>query len=194
MTGAIPRFAWLRACALPLLVGGPAAYAQNEGAFDRTPQDCVVVSSIDETEALDDQNIIFRMRGNRVYRNHLPRRCPGLERENRFMYETRGGRLCSIDTITVLEQFGVSLQRGFTCRLGEFVPLSPDEIEDLDFSGDGRSSQGVIRAEPVELQPKPAEESEEAAEGETEVDSNEAAEEEREPGAPSRRSSRQTER
>jgi hypothetical protein len=192
MTGAIPRFAWLKACALPLLIGGPAVYAQNGGAFDRTPQDCVVVSSIDETEALDDQNIIFRMRGNRVYRNHLPRRCPGLERENRFMYETRGGRLCSIDTITVLEQFGVSLQRGFTCRLGEFVPLSPDEIEDLDFSGDGQSSQSIIRAEPVELEPKPA--AEESAEGEAPEAPNEAAEGEREPAAPSRRSSRQTER
>jgi hypothetical protein len=148
----IPRFAWRRACALPLLVSSSAAWAQDDGAFDRTPQDCVIVSSIDETEAIDDQNIIFRMRGNKVYRNHLPRKCPGLERENRFMYETRGGRLCSIDTITVLEQFGVGLQRGFTCRLGEFVPLSPDEVEDLDFRETGETpGRDAIRAEPVEL-------------------------------------------
>lgn len=184
MRGAKRKLAWRSACALPLLVGASAVPAQDDGVFDRTPQDCVVVSSIDETEAVDDQNIIFRMRGNKVYRNHLPRKCPGLERENRFMYETRGGRLCSIDTITVLEQFGVSLQRGFTCRLGEFVPLSPDEVEDLDFrNADETPSQSVIRAEPVEL------------DDDDEVEAG-AAEASAQPEAvtPSRRSSRQAER
>src|SRR5688572_23628518 len=70
-----------------LLVGLPAnAQEDDEAAFDRTPQDCIVTTNIDETDAIDDQNIIFRMNGRRAYRNHLPRRCPGLERENRFSY------------------------------------------------------------------------------------------------------------
>jgi hypothetical protein len=125
---------------------------QDDGAFDRTPQDCVSVSNIDQTEAIDDQNLIFRMRRNdQVYRNHLPRRCPGLERENRIAYQTRGGRLCSIDTITVLEQFGAGLRDGFTCRLGEFVPLSPEEIEDLDLRERGRETRGAVEARSVEL-------------------------------------------
>jgi hypothetical protein len=133
------------------LLGPLPGLAQDEGAFDRTPQDCISASSIDETDVIDDQNIVFRMRGNRVYRNHLPRKCPGLERENRFAYEIRGSRLCSIDTITVLEQFGVGLQRGFTCRLGEFVPLSPAEVEDLEFREDGGPSQSEFETESVEL-------------------------------------------
>lgn len=134
-----------------------SAVAQNdvsdvEGAFDRTPQDCVLVSSIDETDAVDDQNLIFRMRGNKVFRNTLPRKCPGLERENRIAYEARNSRLCSIDTITVLEQrFGVGLQGGFTCRLGEFVPLSPAEVEDLDLQErEGRRGRRGIAAQPVD--------------------------------------------
>lgn len=147
---ASPRVAWLLFGALPLAVGTGSARAQEDEPFDRTPRDCIVVSSIDATEAIDDQNIIFRMRGNAVFRNHLPRKCPGLERENRFMYETRGGRLCSIDTITVLEQYGISLQRGFTCRLGEFVPLSPDEVEDLEFVEEQGAAQRAIKAEPLE--------------------------------------------
>lgn len=186
MRGAKRKLAWQSACALALLVGASAAPAQDTGVFDRTPQDCVIVSSIDETEAVDDQNILFRMRGNKVYRNHLPRKCPGLKRENRFMYETRGGRLCSIDTITVLEQFGVSLQRGFTCRLGEFVPMSPDEIEDFDFRSDAETpSQSAIRAEPVELGDEDEPESDAAA-----VPAAPAQPD----AAPSRRSSRQAER
>ena len=137
---------WALPVLVPLGLGG-----QEDGAFDRTPRDCIIVSSIDDTDALDDQNIIFRMRGNRVYRNHLPRRCPGLERENRIAYQTRGGRLCNIDTITVLEDVGVGLRNGFTCRLGEFVPMSPDEIEEFDLREEGRGTQGAIESRSVEL-------------------------------------------
>jgi hypothetical protein len=138
---------WTLPVFVPLALG-----AQEDGAFDRTPRDCIVVSSIDETDALDDQNLIFRMRGNRVFRNHLPRRCPGLERENRIAYQTRGGRLCSIDTITVLEQQGVGFRNGFTCRLGEFVPMSPDEIEEFELREDGRGTQGAIESRSVDLE------------------------------------------
>jgi hypothetical protein len=141
----------LTASLLPWLAAA-SAVGQEEGAFDRTPRDCIVVQSIDETEAVDDQNIIFRMRGSTVYRNHLPRKCPGLERENRIAYETRSSRLCSIDTITVLEDFGASLRPGFTCRLGEFVPLSPAEIEELEFREDGEAGQSAIETSSVELE------------------------------------------
>jgi hypothetical protein len=120
--------------ALPLLLTSAAAFAQDDGEdtpFDRTPVSCVRVTSIDKTEAIDDQNILFHMRGDTVYRNHLPQRCPRLEQENRIAYQVFGGRLCDSDTITVLEQSVFGLQSGFTCGLGDFVPLSPEEVEDL---------------------------------------------------------------
>jgi len=138
------------AALVPLLAGATAA-GQDEAAFDRTPRDCVVTQTIDKTDAVDDQNILFYMRGNKVYRNHLPRKCPGLERENRISYETHSSRLCSIDTITVLEDFGVGMRPGFTCRLGEFVPLSPAEIEELEFREDGEAGQGAIETSSVEI-------------------------------------------
>jgi hypothetical protein len=127
----------------------------------------LTLANVDRTHVLDDQTILFYMRGDRAYRNYLPRKCPGLEREDRFMYETRGGRLCSIDTITVLEQWGARLERGQTCGLGEFHPLSPEEIEDLENlealadidAGRGwrrnrdaePASRNAIEAQPVEL-------------------------------------------
>ena len=154
MTRAL-SFGFKLACVVPLLVALPlAAQDDEEAPFDRTPQDCVRTQNIDSMKAVDDQNLIIRMDGNKVYRNHLPRKCPGLVRENRFAYETRSSRLCSIDMITVLEEFGLGFRPGFTCRLGEFVPLSPEEIEDLDLRGEeagGRQTQSVIEAEPIEL-------------------------------------------
>jgi hypothetical protein len=147
---------------LPLLVTFTLS-AQEDGAFDRTPRDCISVSNIDQTEAIDDQNLIFRMRRNdQVFRNHLPRRCPGLERENRIGYQARGGRLCSIDTITVLELFGGGLRDGFTCRLGEFVPLSPEEVEDIDLRERGRGTRGAVEARSVELDEEDAQDAEDA--------------------------------
>ncbi len=158
--------AWLAAATVVAV----SAVAQDdtsdvEGAFDRTPQNCIIVSSIDETDAIDDQNLLFRMRGKKVYRNHLPRKCPGLERENRIAYEARNARLCSIDTITVLEQrFGGGLQGGFTCRLGEFIPLSPTEIEDLDLrEREGRRGRRGITAQPVDANADEAAAADEAA-------------------------------
>lgn len=154
MTRAVITRLTLTAC-IVASSAAPSAWAQDdeEGAFDRTPRDCVQVSNIDETDAIDDQNLIFRMRNDRVYRNHLPRKCPGLARENRFAYETRVGQLCNIDTITVLERFGIGFTPGFTCRLGEFVPLSPEEIEDLETIAEGKPrSQSAIETTPVELE------------------------------------------
>src|SRR5262245_2663678 len=86
----------LAACLAPAVVALPSSAREDEDAvFDRTPQECINVQSIDKHEAVDDQNLLFYMRGGRVYRNHLPRKCPGLEREQRIAYKLQGTtRLC----------------------------------------------------------------------------------------------------
>jgi hypothetical protein len=165
---------------LPLLAAATALAQdedEDEGAFDRTPEDCIIVSRIDETDAIDDQNIIFRMRGNRVYRNTLPRKCPGLARENRIAYQTTASRLCSIDTITVLEDLGVGFRPGFTCRLGEFVPLSEAEVEDLDLREKGEAGQNAIETSSVELENDREQAGEDAEEGADEAAPEPAGEE-----------------
>lgn len=149
-----------------LLAAG--AVGQDDGAFDRTPQRCIVVSNIDKTEAVDDQTIIFHMRGRAVYRNQLPRECPGLQRENRIGYEARTARLCSNDTVTVLEDSGFGgfdrgvdprdmqfgrFRRGFTCRLGEFIPMSPADVEELELRQKGRAAPRGVETREVELPP-----------------------------------------
>jgi hypothetical protein len=145
---------WLAGLAvgLPLL----CASAQDDEPLDRTPQDCLSVSNIDKTKVLDDQTILFYMRGKRAFRNYLPRKCPGLDREERFMYETRSNRLCSVDTITVLEQWNSRLQPGFSCRLGEFHPLTREEVEDLERIDKLGPQPDAIESHPVELPPQNA--------------------------------------
>lgn len=143
--------------ALPLLLSSAAALAQDEDApFDRTPRDCIRVTLIDQTEAVDDQNILFHMRGSDVYRNHLPRKCPRLEQEGRIAYKVYSGQLCNHDTITVLEDSVFGLQGGFTCGLGDFVPLSPEEVEDLKRDEDLPGGPAPVESEAIDL-PRSAE-------------------------------------
>jgi hypothetical protein len=160
---------WLAALALPsLLYAWPAFGADDdEAAFDRTPTDCLSTLRIDRTEVLDDQTIVFYMRNRKVaYRNYLPNKCPGLERAGRFMYTVRSSRLCKVDLITVLEQWGVGFQPGFTCKLGDFHPLSPAEIASIKAEKRrGIRSDTAVREEPVE--PETSEQSTDAAPAET---------------------------
>jgi hypothetical protein len=105
--------------------------------------DCIPVRRVDHTEVLDNRSIVFHMRGREAFLNQLERDCPGLEREKRFMYEVRSAQLCTVDTISVLEDWGVGLAKGFTCPLGPFQKVSEDELADLRaqtqrLSGDDR--------------------------------------------------------
>jgi hypothetical protein len=90
-------------------------------------ESCITTNQIRQTKVHDDYTIDFEMTGGRIYRNTLPIRCGSLGFEERFAYETSVGRLCSTDTITVLQADG---RRGATCGLGQFVP-----IELVDNSG-----------------------------------------------------------
>ena len=51
--------------------------AQDEESFDRTPVECVATISIDHTDIIDDQTIIFFMRGKRIFRNYSAAQMPG---------------------------------------------------------------------------------------------------------------------
>jgi hypothetical protein len=156
----------LSSLALPWLLAGSAAVGadDDDARFDRRPRDCVQTQAISRTEILDDQTIIFFMRGKNVaYRNFLPRKCPGLKRRERFGYQVTAGRLCNIDMITVLERAGNVFDRsnlggfqpGFTCRLGDFLPMSREDLESLKAEKAGDASQSAVKTKAVTLPPAP---------------------------------------
>jgi len=121
--------------------------ADDEKAFDRSPVDCIMVTRIDRTDIIDDQTVIFFMRGRKqIYRNYLPRKCPNLESEDRFGYQVSSGRLCRVDMLTVLPRIGIPI----SCRLGAFQPITAEEVEELRaIHGQTRARDG-IEVKPVE--------------------------------------------
>lgn len=138
----------LREAALVCAALATHAAAQDDDELDRTPQDCIVVNRIDRTEVIDDNTILFHMRGNRVYVNHLPDRCPNLAREDRFTYRVQTSQICDTTTITVLERS--SPLPGFTCRLGQFQPVTIAEVDEIRRVAEQGSRGDAIEVEEVE--------------------------------------------
>lgn len=151
MLGSIRAAAILAAaiCSFPVAAQNGNERDANE-AFDRTPQDCIIASRIDRTEVIDDNTIVFMMRGgNEAYVNYLPQRCPNLAREDRFAYERRTSQLCDDATITVLEFSGIA--PGFTCRLGQFQPVTLAEVEEIRRIAEREGRGRDIEVEEVDL-------------------------------------------
>jgi hypothetical protein len=108
-----------------------AALAAPGGARDRNqvpeatptgkPENCIRTISIRQTHVRSDSVIDFDMGGGKIYRNTLPYACSQLGFEEKFLYKTSTGELCSVDTITVLHDS--QLGQGATCGLGQFQPV-----------------------------------------------------------------------
>ena len=125
-------------CALSL---SPFAATLADEAPIEEGERCLSSRSISRTEVIDDQNVLFYIRGSAIYLNHLPKTCPRLALDRRFIYETSVGRLCESDHITVLMDGGFGTVAGRPCRLGRFHPISREQVQAL--------------MEPPELQPEP---------------------------------------
>ena len=109
-----------------------APAAELEPVLDRTPENCVSTSRIRRTRIIDDGTILFFLRGQDTYQNILPRQCQGLKRAGRYTHATRAGRLCSSDTIQLLEDFGGGRVIGtVVCQLGEFNPVTDVEAREM---------------------------------------------------------------
>ena len=92
---------------------------------------CVSSRPIRKTEVLDDQNILFYMRGAAIYLNHLPKPCKRLSRDGRFMYRTSVARICRYDLINVLNDTGAGVTAGRACKLGSFYAITKEDVEKL---------------------------------------------------------------
>jgi len=111
--------------ATPDAAPAPATGAEGTGT-------CIPLQRIESTKVLDDQTILFELRGNETLVNRLPHRCPGLGFEKSFGYKTSISQLCSQDIIWVVTHMGSGLDRGASCGLGRFEPYVAPETDAAD--------------------------------------------------------------
>ena len=120
-----------------LLILSPPGTAQEdapiaaENGLVVEGQRCVSSRPIRRTEVIDDQNILFYLRGATIYLNHLPKPCKRLSQEGRFMYRTSVARICRADTINVLTDTGSGISPGRSCKLGSFYAITKEDVEKL---------------------------------------------------------------
>lgn len=124
-------------------------FAQDD-LVDRSPVNCISTERINYTRIIDEETVLFYMVTGRVYRNILPRACPGLDELDGFVYSVRGGRLCDVDAITTR-----GLGPGRPCTLGQFLPVTREEARMLQRDPDALDAiDRSIEVEQVELPPE----------------------------------------
>lgn len=110
------------------LVAGPAAWADQaapaagQSAAEKylgEHEMCLDSVRTKRSYVLDNQTILFDANNGTVYINRLPARCPGLNVQKGFAYDSFDPRLCKQEIITVIQTFGP----GATCGIGDFVEL-----------------------------------------------------------------------
>ena len=83
-----------------LLLGATAVYSDEQvDGVDDEPRRCINTGSILRTRIIDDSNIVFIMRGDKMYLNTLRKPCSGLARGGSFYYATPTRSLCEMQRI-----------------------------------------------------------------------------------------------
>jgi hypothetical protein len=126
------------------------AFAADE-LDDQNAERCIPLRNIVSTDIVDDSNILFYMRGNKVYLNQLSHRCPGLRNEKTFMYRTSMSELCDLDIITVLNNRGFGFTPGASCGLGRFHPISKDAAKAMKNAASKVNGKELEPPEPEEV-------------------------------------------
>lgn len=126
---------------------------------------CLNHPTIRRTRILDARNIVFFTRDEAIYRNYLPKECPGLGRNSLVNYTIMNKRQCAGDNFQILWQTNPgNYTPAFVCQLGAFVPITADELEDLtamtapdrERRSRRRSAREAVTTEQVELPPDAA--------------------------------------
>ncbi|MGR8949830.1 MAG: hypothetical protein ACU84Q_17440 [Gammaproteobacteria bacterium] len=87
-------------------------------------QNCINTRQIRELQVIDKRHILFRLAHNHYVVNKLPRNCHSLRRGVALAYAPISMRLCSVDTVTVLDDFfSRNSLTGPRCGLGKFSQL-----------------------------------------------------------------------
>jgi hypothetical protein len=129
--------------ALALVLGIGTSVAQDDinepddaEERDLDSEHCVRINDIEKIDIVDADTLVFRMRRGKVYRNELPHRCPGLRPNDTLMYRSSVGQLCSVDVVTVLENWGFGFAPGASCGLGMFEPITAQIADEMVRAGE----------------------------------------------------------
>lgn len=104
---------------------GAEEYAHEErclGTFDYRNIDVV-----------DDEHVVFRGSGDKLWLNTLRQRCLGLRRDDTLRFQLRDNRVCDLDNFDAVDySFGFIPRTSGTCTLGKFAPISREQLDAIE--------------------------------------------------------------
>lgn len=98
--------------------------------YERTGKmlNCISLPRIRSTQILDDQTILFKLTDKSVYLNEFPHACPQLKSMDAYTHRSSLNKICSLDSIRVLDTTLVQELAG--CSLGKFELLKSKPAKD----------------------------------------------------------------
>lgn len=133
---------------LALMLAAPSGYAEEEmeptdadeppmtveEILKRDPSDddysqaerCVRTDQIRSIDVLDDKHIAFEVRRNQYYLVQFERRCLGLRRNSAVVFEPTGNRLCKLDGIRPIDDWGGV--PGAKCTINGFESVTKEQL------------------------------------------------------------------
>ena len=124
-------------------------------------QACLDHPTIRRTRIISDRYIAFFMRGGKTYLNQLPQQCPSLRRTSLVNYAIENRSVCAGSLFQVMWEASTgNFVPSFVCRLGPFVPVTVEQLEDLEIltteerrSSRRRNASEAVTSAEVELPP-----------------------------------------
>jgi hypothetical protein len=98
---------------------------------------CLLDSDYRNHRALGDRHILFEGRGDRQWINTLRARCRDLDKDYIFITKSAnsGGKMCRLDQFQLADRLDATwnnLGTGPTCILGEFKPVTAEQVREIE--------------------------------------------------------------
>lgn len=94
---------------------------------------CLSTREYRNVDVLDDQHVVFKGSGDKLWLNTLRNRCVGLRRDNMLRFRMRDNRVCDLDHFDAIDSFMWGSSSG-TCTLGKFTPITPEQVEAIELA------------------------------------------------------------
>jgi hypothetical protein len=101
------------------------AYAEEER--------CLSSRAYNHVDVLDDQHVLFKGSGDKLWLNKLRNRCVGLRSHDILRFKMRDNRVCDLDTFEGVSSFMWNTSSGI-CSLGKFTPVTSEQVEAIELA------------------------------------------------------------
>jgi hypothetical protein len=90
---------------------------------------CLSTYAYRSVEVLDDQHVLFKGSGGRMWLNTLRQRCVALRSDDALRFDLRDSRVCDMDSFQSVDFAGYGSRTSANCTLGKFSAVTAEQVE-----------------------------------------------------------------